>query len=119
MAYYKLKIKNSVTVYDGVGNLVEGLKLYYDDYSEKIELQKVYKVYTFKREDLQGTQIFVDKKNKELLDALNNKYSRPILEKESITYYLVCGIDNTRTEACYEYVTKISVIWSIIHDNLL
>ena len=118
MSYYKLKIKNSVTVYDRIENLVEDIQLYYGDYSEKIELQKVYNVYTFKREDLKGTQIFVDKKNKELLDRLNNKYALSVLGKKSITYYLVCGIDNTLTEACREYTTSGYAIWCVIHNNL-
>lgn len=118
MDYYVLKIKNCVTVYDSIENLVEDIQLYYYDYNKKIELQKVYNVYAFKSENLQGTQIFVDKKTKELLDVLNNKSVHTILDKkEPILYYLACGIDNTLTEACRECVTEIGIIWKIIHNN--
>lgn len=119
IGYYMIKIKNCGTVYNNLENLVDDIQIYCDEYDEKIELQKVYKVYTFKRENLQSTQIFVDKKNKELLDRLNNENERPVLEKKTITYYLVCGVDSTLTEVCKEYTTRCGALWSIIHYNIL
>lgn len=113
--YYILETKgnNHIVIYDTFESLLVNIYYYYGD-CEEITIKNVYKVYEFKRDDLKGVSIFVDKRAKELLASLNGKpYGRGEI---NITYYLFKKTDNILTGVGKKCIAPCWDIWQLIHN---
>lgn len=108
--YYLVKTKGNkhIVIYDSIEALLAGIYYYYDEY-DGIRIEKVYRVYDFKRNDLLGTSIFVDKQAKEILMNLS---------KGDIKYYLFKKTDDALTGVGRKCVAPAENIRQIINNNL-
>lgn len=114
MCNYLLETKgnNHIVIYDTFEALLAYIYYYYDD-CEEITIKNVYKVYDFKRNDLLGVSIYVDKQANDLLTRLNDKFDTR--GNVYITYYLFKKTNNILTEGGRKCVAPCMDIWRLIH----
>lgn len=114
MHYYLVESGNSVVIYDTLEALIAHIYYDYDYYDKEITIKNVYKVYDFKRNDLLGVSVYVDKQANDLLTRLNSKFdSRGNID---ITYYLFKKTENILTGVGRKYIAPCRNIWQLIHN---